>query len=119
MDTSWGIRDVNGPYLKNNKGYINLGDNLLSPTAPSTVTLVFALSNRCPVPAMKLRVSVGKNVVVHSVNKNGSAEFVFDDLKHQSKEGNGFVVDVLDENYRREHVDFSEIFSITELTIER
>ena len=119
LDMSWGIRDVSGPYLTKSEGLICIDNALLSKEFPSTMSLIFSISNRCPVASVLTRVSTQREVFSHHIERNGSNEFIIDSV--YSSPQHRYVISVcLPEVGSLPDIRvFPEILSIDEITIER
>ncbi len=119
LDTSWGIRDVSGPYLIKPEGLICIGNALFSTEVPSTVSLIFSISNRCPTASVLAKISTQRERISHHIEKNGSKEFIIDPV-YSSPQHKYLISVCLPEVRNLSNIgNFSDILSIDEITIER
>lgn len=119
LNQNWGIIDVSGPYLNAPQGLICIDNTMFSLEIPSTISLVFSVSNRCPTASVLVKVSNQKEEFAEYVGRNGSKEFIIDSVYAGLQEKYIISVNLPDVGAPKELISFWDILAIDELCIER
>lgn len=119
LDENWGVRDVSGPYLSSLVGFIYIDNKMFSSKAPSTITLVLSVSNRCPTDSVLTKVSTPTESFSEHVKRNGSKEFIIGSVYAGLQEKYVISVSLPDVRTTKDVESFGDILAIDELCIER
>lgn len=119
LKKNWGISDVRGPYLNSLQGFICIDNTMFSPEVPSTISLVFSVSNRCPTASISTRISTQKEEFTQDIAKNGSKEFTIGSVYSSSQREYVVSVCLPDVRTATDHKKFLDILAIDEISIER
>jgi hypothetical protein len=119
LEKGWGIRDVRGPYLNTFTGHICISNEILLPEIPSTISLTLSLSNRCPTASILVQALASNRKVIHSVNRNDSADFVFESVVRDSTGKFQIEISIPSVKTATEQKKYSDILAIDEIIIER
>ena len=119
LDRGWGIRNVSGPCLNRPEGFIIIDSTVLSSKVPSTISLIFSISNRCPTSSVLARVSTRIGEFSYYIRKNGSKEFTIGPAYSDSQQKFSIAVCLPDTKNLPDLGAFADILAIDELTIER
>lgn len=119
LEKGWGIRDVRGPYLNTFTGYICIGNEVLLPKVPSTVSLTLSLSNRCPIASILVQALASDRKVIHRINRNESFDFVFESVVRDLTSGFRVEISIPSVKTATDLKKYSDIVAIDEVVIER
>lgn len=118
LKSGWGIRDVRGPYLSENIGYIQIPNNLLLADIASTICFTLSLSNRCSVKVIEVQAKSFDKHIIQNIRKNESCDFTFDNVFFDKENTLKIGISISTNSNVRNSQDI-DILSIDFLTIER
>lgn len=119
LKKNWGISDVRGPYLNSLQGFICIDNTMFSSEVPSTISLVFSISNRCLTASILTRISTQKEEFTQDIVRNGSKEFTIGSVYSSSQREYVVSVCLPDVRTATDHKKFLDILAIDEISIER
>ena len=119
LEKGWGIRDVSGPYLSISQVFICIDNSMFSSEIPSTISLVFSVSNRCPTASVLVTISNHEREFSQHIKKNGSSEFIIESVYFGPQRRYVISVCLPEVENLANPGSFSDILAIDEISIER